>query len=107
AKERRWPVQRFTSRGRPDLEQIARTALAYAALVPSALAGGAVGLVNRSQREATNMAGPLWADLSMSLAGVDLRVTGEEHLWTHRPAVFIFNHPSGLDAPLVLKLVRR
>jgi len=26
AKERRWPVQRFSSRGRPDLEQIARTA---------------------------------------------------------------------------------
>jgi putative phosphoserine phosphatase/1-acylglycerol-3-phosphate O-acyltransferase len=25
AKERRWPVQRFSSRGRPDLEQIART----------------------------------------------------------------------------------
>src|SRR4029450_13009082 len=34
-------------------------------------------------------------------------VTGEEHLWSHRPAVFIFNHQSGLDAPLILKMVRR
>ena len=62
--------------GTPDLEQIARTALAYASLVPSALAGAAVGLLNRSQREAVNMAGPLWADLATALAGVDLRVDG-------------------------------
>ena len=107
AKERRWPVQRFSSRGRPDLGQIARTALAYASLVPAGLAGAAVGLVNRSQREATNLAGALWGDLATSLAGVDLRVEGEEHLWSQRPAVFIFNHQSGLDAPLMLKMVRR
>jgi putative phosphoserine phosphatase/1-acylglycerol-3-phosphate O-acyltransferase len=107
AKERRWPVQRFSSRGRPDFEQVARTALAYASLVPASLAGAAVGLVNRSQREATNMAGALWGDLATSLAGVDLRVEGESNLWSHRPAVFIFNHQSGLDAPLVVKMVRR
>jgi putative phosphoserine phosphatase/1-acylglycerol-3-phosphate O-acyltransferase len=75
--------------------------------VPSALAGAAVGLLNRSQREAVNMMGPLWADLSTALSGVDLRVTGEEHLWSHRPAVFIFNHQSGLDATLMIKMVRR
>src|SRR5262245_975499 len=107
AKERRWPVQRFTSRGRPDLEQIARTALAYGSLVPSALAGIGVGLVNRSRREAINMMGALWGDLSTALSGIDLRVEGEEHLWSHRPAVFIFNHQSGLDTPLMLKMVRR
>jgi len=107
AKERRWPVQRFSSRGRPDLMQIARTALAYGSLVPSVLAGVGVGLLNHSQREAINMMGSLWGDLSIALSGVDLRVEGEEHLWSHRPAVFIFNHQSGLDAPLMLKMVRR
>ena len=107
AKERRWPVVRFSSRGRPDLEQVARTALAWGSLIPSALAGAAVGLVNRSRREATNMTGALWGDLSTALAGVDLRVEGEANLWSHRPAVFIFNHQSGLDAPLMLKMVRR
>ena len=90
-----------------DLEQLARSALAYGSLLPAAIAGAAVGLVNRSQREAINMAGALWGDLTTSLAGVDLRVEGEEHLWSHRPAVFIFNHQSGLDAPLMLKMVRR
>lgn len=107
AKERRWPVQRFTSRGRPDFEQIARTALAYASIVPSVAAGIGVGLLNRSHREAVNMMGSLWGDLSTSLSGVDLRVEGEQNLWSHRPAVFIFNHQSGLDAPLVLKMIRR
>ena len=32
---------------------------------------------------------------------------GEEYLWSHRPAVFIFNHQSGLDAVLILKMLRR
>jgi putative phosphoserine phosphatase / 1-acylglycerol-3-phosphate O-acyltransferase len=107
AKERRWPVQRFSSRGNPDLEQIARTALAYGSIVPSVIAGTTVGLLNRSHREAINMMGSLWGDLSTALSGIDLRVEGEEHLWSHRPAVFIFNHQSGLDAPLMLKMVRR
>jgi putative phosphoserine phosphatase/1-acylglycerol-3-phosphate O-acyltransferase len=34
-------------------------------------------------------------------------VRGEEHLWSHRPAVFVFNHQSGVDAMLVAKLLRR
>ena len=107
AKERRWPVRRFHSRGTPDLEQIGRTALAYASLVPSVLTGLGVGLLNRSHRDAVNTTGSLWADLSTALAGVDLRVDGEEHLWSQRPAVFIFNHQSGLDAPLMMKMIRR
>ena len=70
-------------------------------LVPSLWAGAAAGLINRSQREAVNVMGAVWSDLATSLAGVDLRVEGEEHLWSHRPAVFIFNHQSALDAVLV------
>ena len=107
AKERLWPVQRFSSRGRPTLAQLARTGLAFASVVPAAAAGLALGLLNRSQREGANLAGSLWGDLTASIAGIDLRVEGEEHLWSHRPAVFIFNHQSVLDAPLLLKLVRR
>jgi putative phosphoserine phosphatase/1-acylglycerol-3-phosphate O-acyltransferase len=107
AKERRWPVQRFKSRGRPSAGDVLRTGLVYASLVPSVWAGAAAGLVNRSQREATNVMGAVWSDLATSLAGIDLRVEGEEHLWSQRPAVFIFNHQSGLDTILMLKLLRR
>jgi putative phosphoserine phosphatase/1-acylglycerol-3-phosphate O-acyltransferase len=107
AKERRWPVRRFTSRGRPGAADLVRTGLVYASLVPSVWAGVAAGLINRSRREAVNVAGSVWGDLAASLAGIDLRVDGEEHLWSQRPAVFIFNHQSGLDAVLMLKLLRR
>jgi len=107
AKERRWPVRRFKSRGTPSLGDVVRTGLVYGSLVPSIWAGAAAGLVNRSRREAINMLGSVWGDLATSLAGIDLRVEGEEHLWSHRPAVFIFNHQSALDAVLMLKLLRR
>jgi putative phosphoserine phosphatase/1-acylglycerol-3-phosphate O-acyltransferase len=107
AKERQWLVRRFTSRGTPGVGDLVRTGLAYASIVPAVWAGAAAGLVNASHREAVNVTGSLWSDLATSLSGVDLRVEGEEHLWSQRPAVFIFNHQSGLDAILMLKLLRR
>jgi putative phosphoserine phosphatase / 1-acylglycerol-3-phosphate O-acyltransferase len=107
AKERHWPVRRFSSRGTPGAEDWARTALAYASLAPSLGAGLFAGLVSGSRREAINTGGALFGDLATSLSGVDLRVEGEENLWAERPAVFIFNHQSGLDLILMAKLVRR
>jgi len=107
AKERRWPVRRFHSRGAPGAGDLLRTGLFLGSVVPSIWAGITAGLVNRSQREAINMLGAVWSDLATSLAGVDLRVEGEEHLWSRRPAVFIFNHQSGLDAVLMVKMLRR
>lgn len=107
AKERQWPVQRFSSRGRPGAADVVRTGLTYASLVPSVWAGVTAGLVNGSYREAVNVMGAVWGDLGTSLAGIDLRTEGEENLWSHRPAVFIFNHQSALDMILMMKLVRR
>ena len=107
AKERLWPVRRFTSRGAPSTGDLLRTALVYGSLWPSLWAGAAAGLINQSRREAINVAGSVWSDLATSLAGVDLRVEGEEHLWSQRPAVFIFNHQSALDAVLMIKMLRR
>jgi putative phosphoserine phosphatase/1-acylglycerol-3-phosphate O-acyltransferase len=107
AKERQWPVRRFRSRGTPSAGDVVRTALVYGSMVPSFWAGLAAGIINNSRREAVNVASSIWADLATSLAGVDLRVEGEEHLWSHRPAVFIFNHQSALDAILIAKMLRR
>ena len=107
AKERLWPVRRFHSRGRPSLGDLVRTGLTYASVAPSIWAGAAAGLTTGSLREAINVSGAIWGDLATSLAGIDLRVEGEQHLWSDRPAVFIFNHQSALDAILMLKLVRR
>ncbi len=107
AKERQWPVRRFTSRGTPTFGDVIRTGLIYGSLAPAVAFGTAAGLLNRSKREAFNVMGSVWGDLAASAAGIDLRVDGQEHLWSHRPAVFIFNHQSGLELVLLLKLLRR
>jgi putative phosphoserine phosphatase/1-acylglycerol-3-phosphate O-acyltransferase len=107
AKERQWPVRRFTSRGTPTFGDVVRTGLLYGALAPSFAFGVGAGLLNRSKREAFNVMGSVWGDLAASAAGIDLRVEGEDHLWSHRPAVFIFNHQSGLELILLLKMLRR
>lgn len=107
AKDRDWPIRRFKSRGRPSLEQMARSALSYASLVPSVAAGIGVAVLNRSRRDGVNLTISSWADLATSFAQIDLHVEGEEHLWSHRPAVFLFNHQSGVDTVLLAKLLRR
>ena len=107
AKERKWPVRRFKSRGTPTFDEVVRTGLVYGSLLPSVAFGIGAGLLNQSKREAFNVMASVWGDLATSVAGIDLRVDGEEHLWSHRPAVFTFNHQSGLDMILMLKLLRR
>ncbi len=42
----------------------------------------------------------------MALAGVRLNVVGQDNLWSARPAVFLFNHQSQLDVPVLASLLR-
>ena len=107
ARDRGWPIRRFRSRGRPSAEAIARTALAYGSLLPALWGGAAVAVANRSRREGANVTVSTWADVATAFAGIELEVEGEEHLWSRRPAVFIFNHQSSVDTLLVAKLLRR
>lgn len=104
---RGWPLRRFTSRGTPGPEQILRTALSVASLLPSLAAGLPALLLNGDRRGAVNAAISTWGELGTALAGIELQVAGEQHLWSHRPAVFIFNHQSGIDVLLLSKLLRR
>jgi putative phosphoserine phosphatase/1-acylglycerol-3-phosphate O-acyltransferase len=107
AGERGWPVRRFPRREGIDLASVARTGAAVAGLAASAGAAVAVGLVNRSRRDAANLAASAGTDLTLALAGVKLHVTGEKHLWSHRPAIFVFNHQSSLDVLIIGNLLRR
>jgi len=107
ARDRAWPVRRFQSRGTPGFIDVLRTVSVYGSLAPAALAGLAAGVANQSRRAGINLFGSFWADFALSLAGVQIEIEGEEHLWSHRPAVFLFNHQSALDMPLMIKLVRR
>ncbi len=107
ADEHGWPVRRFARRDGIDLASLARTGAAVAGLTVAAGAAVAVGLVNRSRRDAANLAASAGTDLTLALAGVRLDVVGEEHLWSHRPAIFVFNHQSSLDVLIIGNLLRR
>ena len=107
ALKRGWPIERFTSRGTPGATAILRTSLAIGGLVPSLLLGLPAMLLDGSWRRTVNLTGTIWGEIGTALAGVDVQVRGEEHLWSHRPAVFIFNHQSGIDMLLLCKLLRR
>jgi putative phosphoserine phosphatase/1-acylglycerol-3-phosphate O-acyltransferase len=102
-----WPMQRFTSRGLPGLADIARTTLVYGGLVGSFLTGLPAYILNESKRDLINVAIPTWGDFGSAVAGLDVTTEGEEHLWSHRPAVFVFNHQSQTDALIISRLLRR
>jgi putative phosphoserine phosphatase/1-acylglycerol-3-phosphate O-acyltransferase len=107
AARRGWPVQRFTSRGRVSADARVRNLLATAMAVPAVLGAAAVRLLTGDKREAANLLTSTLMDYWVALGGVKLNVIGEEHLWSHRPAVFIFNHRNNFDAQIMGKLVRR
>ena len=107
AVKRGWPVRRFTSRGTPGVSEWLRTALAVGSMVPSFALGLPAALLDRSPRRLINLATATWGEVGTAMAGIDLRVSGEEHLWSQRPAVFIFNHQSGIDFLLLCKMLRR
>ena len=107
AARRGWPVQRFTARGTPSPVQIVRSTLAIGSILPALVVGAVPGVLNRSRRDMVNFAIATWGEFGTALAGVRLAVRGEEHLWSRRPAVFVFNHQSAIDVLLLCKLLRR
>ncbi|MEP5766650.1 MAG: HAD-IB family hydrolase [Halieaceae bacterium] len=102
-----WPVRRFASRGRPGMMDWARSLAATGSLVTSFAAGLPIWALTGSRRSAQNFSFSLFADTASALIGLNMEVKGEEHLWSHRPAVFVFNHQSKADVVIAASLVRR
>ena len=103
-----WPVIRLSPPGnRFTAGALLRTSVALGALLGAVGFSAGVGVLTRSRAAAANVAGALGPDLALTLAGVRLSVSGEEHLWSRRPAVFMFNHQSGLDMAILGSLIRR
>lgn len=84
-----------------------RTALALGAILPGLLAGAWSWLRHRDRRRAVNRSYAVWARLGPAAAGIELAIQGARHLERPRPAVFVINHQSGVDAMLVCALLRR
>jgi len=107
AEYRGWPVRRFGSRGQTHLSSVLRSLLVPASLVGSFLAGLPIWALTGSKRDALNFSVSLFADTASALIGLNLKIKGEQHLWSHRPAVFIFNHQSNVDMVIIARLLRR
>ncbi len=107
ARRRGWPIQQFTSRGRISPVMRARSIAGFASIAPIAFLGGSLGLVKRDKRTAINYISSQWFRRMFEVVGVRLNVVGEENLWSHRPAVFIFNHRTGLDPFIAASLVQK
>lgn len=102
-----WPVQRFSSRGVPGVDAYLRSALATASAVPVFAGALAMRALTGDRREAANFLTSTLTGISLGLGKVKLDVVGGEHLWSARPAVFIWNHRNIFDAQIVGRLVQR
>ena len=107
AKRRDWLSRRFDSRGIPGVRELVRTGLVYGAFFSAALQIVPTWLLNQSRRDAVNLAVTTWGEFGSALAGIKIRIQGENHLWEQRPAVFLFNHQSAIDVLIIAKLLRR
>jgi putative phosphoserine phosphatase/1-acylglycerol-3-phosphate O-acyltransferase len=102
-----WPIRKFSSRGLPDIADVARTGLVYGGLIGSFMAGLPAWLLNGSRREMSNVAMSTWGDFGSAVAGLDINVKNEHIVWACRPAVFVFNHQSAVDTLIIARLLRR
>jgi putative phosphoserine phosphatase/1-acylglycerol-3-phosphate O-acyltransferase len=107
SEQRGWPVRKFGSRGQPQITDLLRSAMMPVSLVGSFFAGFPIWALTGSKRDALNFSVSLFADTASALIGLNLKIKGEHHLWSHRPAVFIFNHQSNVDMVIVARLMRR
>jgi len=105
---RGWPIVRLEPPRRGfALVPALRTGWALTALGTSVWLGAGVGLLNRSRQAGANAGAGAGSDIALALGGVTLKVTGEQNLWSDRPAVFMFNHQSSLDMLVLGDLLRR
>ncbi len=107
ADERSWGVTYFQNRERPTLKEVARVGTAYGILPTAFAATAPLWPLSGKKRTALNAATSMFSDFAAGIIGLDIDVEGEEHIWSHRPAVFIFNHQSSIDPVIMGKLLRR
>lgn len=106
AEKNRWPVHHLESRG-AHASDIARTAVGVGAAFAAGAAGLPVLALGGKVETARNFSESLFGELGTVITGVELDVEGEEHIWAHRPCVFVFNHQSAIEPLLLCKLLRR
>jgi putative phosphoserine phosphatase / 1-acylglycerol-3-phosphate O-acyltransferase len=90
----------------PPAEAIVGTLGFYGGFLGATAGAAGAGLATWSRRQAINVAGSTASEFALAMAGVEVVVEGAEHLWSHRPAVFVFNHQSKLDPIVIMTMLR-
>lgn len=109
AAARDWPVLTFRRPVAPswDPRPLLRTAAIYGSFFLSSGLGLVHGLLRSDRRAGVDLATALLGPLGGAVGAIDVEVTGEEHVWSHRPAVFLINHQSALvDLVVTARLLR-
>jgi len=106
AHENAWRDIRLDSRGTIGVRDVVRSALIYGTALTFFAAGIPIRVLGVPEREATNFSLNAWSSIAAAIARLKLIVEGEEHLWSHRPAVFIFNHQSSVDVLITARVLR-
>ncbi|WP_293389332.1 HAD-IB family hydrolase [Nevskia sp.] len=102
-----WPVACLAQRRKLTLEHRLRTTASYAAMAGTFVGGLAANALGLPRGQSRNLVTSVAPELALAAAGIELRIQGEENLWTTRPAVFLFNHQSPLDLVIGVQLMRR
>jgi putative phosphoserine phosphatase / 1-acylglycerol-3-phosphate O-acyltransferase len=103
-----WPVIRLPAPQRgPTVMSTARTATALGALATASAVGVGAGVLTRNRQNAANLVGTVGPDVALAVLGITVDVRGRENAWTHRPAVFMFNHQSSLDVLVLGTVIKR
>lgn len=106
ARHNGWRDIRLESRGMIGVGDVVRSLLIYGTALPFLAAGLPMRALGVSERDATNFSLSAWTSVAAAIGRLKLIVEGEEHLWSHRPAVFVFNHQSAIDVLITAKLLR-
>lgn len=107
ARRRGWLALQPDNRGSTGVADVARTLGTFSSILPSFLIGLPFRFLPGGERAATNFSMSAWSEFAALVAGLKLIVEGEEHLWSQRPAVFLFNHQSAMDTVIMVKLIRQ
>jgi putative phosphoserine phosphatase/1-acylglycerol-3-phosphate O-acyltransferase len=101
-----WPVLTLREPSSAGLRACLGTAGAVLAVNAGLTTGVACGWLTGDRRLGRNAGIELAAATALAVAGVKLNVAGAENLEKVRPAVFIANHQSTLDAVVLAALLR-
>lgn len=103
-----WTVVEFRrGPGRFDPKPWLRTTGMYGALIGAGAAGMVMGALTGRRRRSIDFATDVFAHIAAAIGDIVIHVEGEQHLWSHRPAVFIVNHQSSLIDVLVTTTILR